>query len=233
MLLTLQQLQMEYREGAPAIANRLDRYATRIEDRIGQLRQLTSNFLKFVNVEEPNLVEANLTELVERFAAELRRSLPPDIQLTLKSQSGLPMVRIDPEQIHALLDNLTANAINAMPDGGVITISTSLTHAPGDDSNTHMMLELLDTGAGMDPDVASRIFEPGFTTAEEGSGLGLAIVKKIVDDHDRIVTVESELGTGSVFSVCLPLVKHSPAAESPSSAPPWSDQPVARVDGET
>lgn len=208
MLLTLQRLQIEYREHAPAVANRLDRYTTRLEERVGELRRLTSNFLKVVNLQAPDLEPVDLGALARDFADRQRRSLPPDIRLSLKLQPKLPAAMLDREQVLAALDNLIANAMNAMPEGGTISLSTGqacgIRLPDADGPADYVTLEVLDTGAGIPEGVRQRIFEPGFTTAEGGSGLGLAIVKKVVMDHGGSVLVESEVGTGSGFTIYLP-----------------------------
>ncbi len=118
------------------------------------------------------------------------------------------MVSLDRAQIWAVLDNLVANAVNAMPDGGVITLSTSVARAVQisevEAAGDYVILEVLDTGTGILPEHRERIFEPGFSTAVEGTGLGLAIAHKIVKDHGGTITVESHLGSGSAFCVHLP-----------------------------
>jgi|GEM_PF-1697751 len=207
ILLTLQRLRIEYREKAPAVASRLDHYSSRIEDRIEQLRRLTSNFLKFVNLERPDFSESRLNDVVRRFAEEAGRSAPPDIRVTLRLDPHLPPVQVDPDQITSALDNLVANAINAMPRGGSITIATSGPERLASSPNAHeyARLEVLDTGIGIPEGEIDTLFEVGVTTNGSGSGLGLAIVHKIAIDHGGQVAVESEVGTGSGFSLLLPV----------------------------
>jgi nitrogen-specific signal transduction histidine kinase len=209
MLLTLQHLQREYRERAPEATPELDRYATRIEQRIDQLRQLTNNFLKFVDLREIERSEVDLNRLVREFARSLERSLPPDIEVRLDLAESLSPVRVDEEQIRSLLGNLVTNAVNALARGGTITLATRLArgmHAPdAGDARDYLLLEVLDTGEGVPAHLQEQIFAPGFSTAEHGSGLGLALVRKVAADHGGHVTVESEEGTGSAFCVYLPL----------------------------
>ncbi len=207
ILLTLHRLQTEYRERAPAVANRLDPYSNRIEDRIEQLRQLTSNFLKFVDLEEPDLTEVDVNEFVTKFCDGFRRTAPPDIRIGVKLGSDMPKLRADIGQLESVLDNLVANAVNAMPDGGVITLVTSLDNTPliADENGGQVKIEVMDTGIGIARLDIAKLFDRGFTNSAGGSGLGLAIVKKVIDDHHGRVQVESELGTGSVFSIVLPL----------------------------
>jgi signal transduction histidine kinase len=211
ILLTLQRLQMEYHEKAPELSGPLDRYAKRIIERVEYLRRVTRNFMKFVHVEKLNLTETDLNSFVRENSEEIRKGLPPDIGLELNLCKDCPAVRIDQEQMQSVLENLVSNAVNAMPEGGRVTISTQLAPAlqfpPRSAPQDYVVLEVLDTGVGIPESVRERLFEPDFTSSESGTGLGLAIVKKIVEDHGGHIEVESEEGVGSAFSVYLPVVR--------------------------
>lgn len=209
MLLTVQRLQVEYRERAPAVAGRLDPYADRIQDGIGQLRRLTSSFLKLVDLADPELEDTDLGSLVEGFAETFRAQLPPDIRMHLEIGDEISLARVDREQIHVALDNLAVNAVNALESGGTITLGVAAvsrvrlgaSRGPRD----FVQIEVMDTGKGVPADAQARVFEPGFTTEEDGSGLGLAIVRKIVEDHDGHISLQSEVGVGTVFTIHLPV----------------------------
>jgi signal transduction histidine kinase len=208
ILMTLQHLQMEYEEVAPTATDELDPYVGRIEDRVEHLRRMTTNFLKFVNLEDPLLVATDLNQFTRERMQVARTDIPSDIELHLKLEGGLPPVRLDPDQMTSVLENLVANAVEAMPEGGRLTIVTypvqdvqwDADSAPTD----YVVLEVRDTGEGMGDAVQARLFEPGFTTAEDGTGLGLAIVRKVIDDHGGHIDVESAPGDGSVFGMYLP-----------------------------
>jgi signal transduction histidine kinase len=221
MLLTVQRLQTEYRERAPAVASRLDPYAERIVQGIGQLRRLTSSFLKVVDVTELELRECDLNRLVAGFCEALASRLPPDIRLRVETAARSPHARVDDEELEVALDNLIANAVNAMEEGGTLTVATSDARAvrlEGTDSPAdYVQLEVMDTGCGIPPHLRERLFEPGVTTRDEGSGLGLAIVRKIVGDHGGHITLQSEVGVGTVFTIHLPAepVRHDRLAERP------------------
>ena len=208
MLLTLRRLEMEYRERAPAVAPRLDRYASRIEERIEELRRATRDFLKFVDLEAPELRPGDVNQLVREYSEQRARTLPPDIRLDVRLHPRLPPVPMDCEQIETALDNLVANAVNALPENGLITIATDeakrLQWEASEPPRDYATIEVADTGAGIPDSIKPRLFEPGWSGRERGSGLGLAIVKKILADHGGIVTVESELGTGTAFTLYLP-----------------------------
>jgi signal transduction histidine kinase len=121
------------------------------------------------------------------------------IKLVRRLQEDLPDVMADPSQLHQVLVNLVVNAIQAMPRGGTLTLATR-----ADTGRACLMVE--DTGVGMSAEVMEQLFMPFFTTKEvgEGTGLGLAVVHGIVTAHKGVVKVNSEVGRGSTFEVCLP-----------------------------
>jgi signal transduction histidine kinase len=208
ILLTLQRLQLEYQRRSPAEAVVYDGYVERITDRIEHLRQMTRNFMKFVDLDEPDRRETKLNAFLHEQSTRLATRLPADISMEMKLGEDLPPVHIDAEQITSVLENLTTNALNAMPDGGLITFVTYSAHAlrlPGKDApSDYVVLEVMDTGTGITPNARFRIFEAGFST-NGSTGLGLALVKKIIEDHGGHVEVESEPGSGSAFTLYFPV----------------------------
>jgi two-component system NtrC family sensor kinase len=103
----------------------------------------------------------------------------------------------DPELLHRALSNLVLNAMDAMPDGGTLTISA----CPTDES---VELRVSDTGQGLTPEECERLFTPYYTTRQHGTGLGLAIVQSVVADHTGTISVESPTGGGATFIITLP-----------------------------
>jgi two-component system NtrC family sensor kinase len=112
----------------------------------------------------------------------------------------LPLVVADRDQIQIVFLNLVINARDAMENGGTLSIQT--TH----DKMGWVRVRFADTGSGVPDDIRDKIFEPLFTTKEEGkgTGLGLCISRDIVQSHGGTIDVESEVGKGTVFTVCLP-----------------------------
>jgi two-component system NtrC family sensor kinase len=108
----------------------------------------------------------------------------------------LPPIMGDHEQLARVLRNLTLNAIDAMPQGGTLTIRTA-SHETG------VRLEVADTGQGLTPEECARLFTPYYTTKTHGTGLGLAIVQSVISDHKGRISVESEPGKGSTFRIDL------------------------------
>jgi len=159
----------------------------------------------------------NLNELIDNLTKMLRRMVGEDIRFQCEFGADLPAVLADPGMLEQIVMNLVVNARDAMPQGGSVTIRTSLDTHHGffresplpSDVDAYVRLSVVDTGTGIAPEILPRIFEPFFTTKEsgKGTGLGLATVYGIVQQHRGWVDVESELGKGTVFHVSLPASK--------------------------
>ena len=146
----------------------------------------------------------------------LRAGLPANIEIQMDLEPGCGQVMGDPIQIHQILMNLCTNAYHAMQDkGGLLEVTVrevnldtgGLPVRSGLRAGRYLCLTVSDTGCGMDQEVMARIFEPYFTTREKekGTGLGLSVTHGIVRKHDGFITVNSELGRGTVFKVYLPI----------------------------
>jgi PAS domain S-box-containing protein len=188
---------------------------------------LTRQLLAFSRkqIVAPKALELNT--FVRDMEQLLRRLIGEDINLVTSLGASLGRVKIDPGQMEQLLLNLTANARDAMPQGGTFTLETtdvelSTSQGLGDPEfhpGNYVMLAVHDTGSGMTEEVKAQIFEPFFTTKEvgKGTGLGLATVYGIVKMNRGLIDVESSPGKGTVFRVYLPRVDEEP---SPVAAPP-------------
>ena len=136
-----------------------------------------------------------------------------NIEFHLDSSEELPFIQGDREQLQELFDNLVQNAVLAMPEGGQMVIRTSCSS-----KGPFAQISISDTGMGIPQKNLTEIFKPFFTTRNGGMGLGLAISKKIVEDHKGTISVMSEEGKGSVFTINLPLsVKKRVFIEAPHS----------------
>jgi two-component system cell cycle sensor histidine kinase/response regulator CckA len=176
---------------------------------------LTARLLAFnrSNVPERRLVDLNA--IVREAASVLERLVRAEVQVKLALAHPLPAVAADLAQLKQVVLNLALNARDAMPDGGVLTIETTL-------SGENVVLRVRDNGIGMDAATRSRALEPFFTTKAEGegTGLGLSLVYGVVDGLGGRLSIESAAGLGTIVEIALP------AAEAPSEDP-------ARVDDET
>jgi signal transduction histidine kinase len=150
---------------------------------------------------EPTFI--NLNSVVEKtlmFASQHRSG--KNIEKKLALDGNLPPVYVDPKQIQQVFLNLILNALQAMQDGGVLTVETSLVK---EEENKWARVSIADTGPGIPVQILSKIFTPFFTTKAQGTGLGLAICHKLVKQHGGELNVVSEDGVGTVFTVDLPV----------------------------
>ncbi|MBC7368193.1 MAG: PAS domain S-box protein [Undibacterium sp.] len=179
---------------------------------------LVRQILTFSRKAEVRFAPVDLNQLVRDLVALLAETFPRTVSIALTLEERLPALLADQNQLQQIILNLCVNARDAMPAGGVITLHTfpqsgATLNLPGVDSTRdYACLQASDTGTGMTPEVRARIFEPFFTTkpGNQGTGLGLAVVYGIVVAHHGCIAVESTLGTGSTFSVYLPLAAETP-----------------------
>ena len=168
-----------------------------ILDEIAALKRIIEEFSEFARTPKPRLVSMDLNALVDSVLALYRpRAQGATIETDL--EASLPPIEADRDLLHKALANLNANALEAMPEGGRLRLTTR--SAAG-----ALMLDVVDTGTGLSPAQKARLFTPYYTTKKGGTGLGLAIVQGIVSDHGGRVEVESVEGQGTRFTLILPL----------------------------
>jgi two-component system cell cycle sensor histidine kinase/response regulator CckA len=195
-----------------------------IEEAARRANELTGQLLAFARRQILQVGVLDLNAVVGGLEPMLRRVIREDVALRLALQAGLPPVKADRAQLEQVIVNLVANARDAMPGGGALTVSTSVTTLdqaraashPGARPGTHVVLAVRDTGVGMSEEVRARIFDPFFTTkaSGRGTGLGLATVDGVVSQSGGFVAVESAPGRGSTFLVHLPAAAGAPPVEA-------------------
>ncbi len=194
--------------------------------------ELTQQLLAFSRKQLVQPRPIDLGALLNQTADMLRRLVGEDIAVIVSSEPGLAIVTADPGQVHQVLMNLAANARDAMPSGGelrfrtrnvVLDASYSAAH-PEVNPGEYVLLEVADTGLGMDEKTRAHIFEPFFTTKERGSGtgLGLATVYGIVRQNSGSIEVESVAGSGTTFRVLLPRTADSLTSDDATEDTPRS-----------
>jgi signal transduction histidine kinase len=198
-------------------------YTAKIRAALGRAGELIAGLIAFSRTKEWRALPLDLDSVLLGLAPTLRDIVGEGVRIELELASRpLPLLG-DPLGLHQVLINLAANARDAMPDGGVLRIATG-SGAPADGSGAAgaagraagtVWMTVADTGVGMAPATRERVFEPFFTTKEvgRGTGLGLSIVHGIIEQHGGRITVQSEAGRGTTFTVVLPLLDGGTAGE--------------------
>lgn len=190
--------------------SRQEEYLVSIEDGLRRVQKIVRQLLDFSQQHDPEFSPANINEVVERVLVLTDHALAAkNIRLDKRLQPDLPPLMVDRHMIEQVLMNLILNAIQATKKGGSITITTRVHNG-----NCEVLVE--DTGCGIPAHVLPHIFDPFFTTkgTGEGTGLGLSVSLGIVERHGGQILVESEVGKGSLFTVCLPL-SHEQSVQRP------------------
>jgi two-component system, cell cycle sensor histidine kinase and response regulator CckA len=183
-------------------------------DSVRRAAALTRQLLAYAGKGSFVRLPVTVPEAVKEVVHFLQPSLPPNVQLRTDLSQELPPIHIDPGQMQLLLANLIQNGVEAMgTDEGVVTIRT--TCEPG-----YVVLDVLDTGCGMDAETQRRVFDPFFTTKFTGRGLGLAAVYGIVKSCNGEITVESTLGTGTHVRVKFPIAQDKASERQDQASSP-------------
>jgi signal transduction histidine kinase len=174
------------------------------------------NFLSFTRQPKPQLKPLDVNEVLE----ELIHLSEPwflarNVRLSTHLFPNLSPILGDSTHLQTLFLNLITNALDAMPQGGVLTIKTGQALSLPPENGKWLEISITDTGIGITEESKKRIFDPFFTTKKmgEGTGLGLAICEKIVKEHSGRIDLESEVGKGSTFFICIPVFEKNEADE--------------------
>jgi signal transduction histidine kinase/CheY-like chemotaxis protein len=206
-----------------------------IEQAAHRARDLTHQLLTFARGGNPVRTPVALPEIVRQAASSMLHG--SSVRCEYDVQPGLWDANADRSQIIQAIQNLTLNAVEAMPHGGVIRISlANETIVPGANSalapGRHVRLAIADSGVGIKPEILPRIFDPFFSTKKVGSGLGLATVYSIVKRHDGRIEAESTPGHGATFTIWLPASDAEmplPPPSAPAAVPTALSLRPARV----
>ncbi|MCE5334790.1 MAG: HAMP domain-containing protein [Desulfobacteraceae bacterium] len=175
----------------------------------GQIRRMEATinrFLDFARPQEPVFTDLNIRELIEEaLLVMMPKARQQETIVNTRLDSLIPTVRGDRKQLGEAFLNLMVNGLEALGNGGEISVLVRKIDANGDDRREFIRVDVADTGPGIEDKNLARLFDPFFTTKPTGSGLGLAIVGSTIQRHGGSVHVESSIGKGAVFSVFLPV----------------------------
>ena len=189
----------------------LREYLQLIRGEAFRCKQITNGLLDFSRARAAEHAPVNLSDVVEsaaRLLAHQKRGAA--IRINAELAEALPLVSGDVGQLQQAVIILAENAMDAMPEGGTLTLRTSR-EAGDEDEGSAVVIEVGDTGQGIPPEIRERIFDPFFTTKEvgRGTGLGLAVCYGIVTEHGGRISVDSAVGRGTVFRISLPALETS------------------------
>jgi signal transduction histidine kinase len=169
-----------------------------VQKQCTRLEHLLRDFLKFARLRDLELSSGCLNDIVERvltlFEPQARET---GVEFIRYLDQDLPSIKLDEQTLHAALFNLVKNSLEAMPDGGQLMARTRITR-------TGVALDLIDTGCGMDGHTALHMFDAFYSTKNGGSGLGLPTARKIIEAHGGTISVQSEVGRGTQFTIEFP-----------------------------
>lgn len=172
-----------------------------------RLNGLLTDFLSFARPEESYPTAVDLSKLLRETASLFMERVKGEFDMEVQVQDGL-LVEVDSKRVRQIVWNLLNNALEAMPEGGTVSLNTrwgSGPFPPGLEKRVPwIVIEITDTGPGIPEEIMDKIFDPFFTTKEKGTGLGLSIVHRLVEEMGGRVEVHSVLGQGSTFTVWLP-----------------------------
>jgi signal transduction histidine kinase len=169
-----------------------------LHEEFTQLKNVIARFSDFSKMPAPEMQTVDVNAVV-RAALQLQQSAlqAKGIHAASDLDPAPLLASADPVLLRRAVDNLILNAIDAMPQGGTVTVRTA--------RGERAVIEVMDTGTGLTEEECDRLFTPYYTTKQHGTGLGLAIVQSIVSDHDGKISVRSEKGSGTTFRMEFPL----------------------------
>lgn len=170
---------------------------------INNLKTIIGRFSEFSKMPQPQHRPTQVNDVLRSVLRVFHAQLQENSRIRVHTElADLPEIQADPDLLHRALSNLVVNAIDAMPQGGDLTLRTAEFRTGG--LGDRIAIEVSDTGSGLTPEECGRLFTPYYTTKQHGTGLGLAIVQSVVSDHGGKISVESAKGKGTTFRIELP-----------------------------
>jgi signal transduction histidine kinase len=166
----------------------------------GRLDEIVREFLDFARPQLPELTSTSLNDLLLKVTEFMQPEfVRRNIQIEKQLNGSISPMDLDPNMLYRAFLNLLINAIQAMPDGGTITLTSN----PAPETKNGAIITISDTGKGIPQEKQDMIFTPFYTEKNRGTGLGLAIAQNIIEGHNGSITVESEEGEGATFFISL------------------------------
>lgn len=202
---------------------KVERNARVIGDEVARLEKILNGLLAFSRPGHPHFRWCDVSGLLQDSVDMINKLRLRNVEIVTDCPPDLPRIYIDPGQIHQVLDNLMRNGLDAMPEGGTLTVRART------DQDNRIIIEVSDTGDGIPTAHLDKIFDTFFTTKPTGMGLGLALCKKIMSDHGAEMTVESQQNHGTVFNLIFP-TKYDELVEAGISETETDNEATAKGD---
>jgi signal transduction histidine kinase len=169
---------------------------TFIEEQVSYINKIVSDLQDYARPLRPEFNETNINDTVKASIETI--SIPKNIHLIVHTEKQLPKIKLDPLLLKRVLVNLITNSVQAMPNGGKLTIKTRV-------NTSDLLISVEDTGVGIPNEIRHKIFQPLMTTKSKGQGFGLAVAKRLVEAQNGKITFESERGIGTKFTTSFPV----------------------------
>ena len=169
-----------------------------VSEQARYMNKIVSDLQDFAKPITVEFVETSLQKLINEVLYTMQ--IQSNIKTSIEISEDFPMVTLDPVLMKRVFSNLFSNAVQAMPDGGKLTVSAL-------QEKDNITITVSDTGVGISKESMRKIFTPLFTTKARGQGFGLAVCKRLVEAHGGTISIESEVGKGSMFTISLPFIK--------------------------
>ncbi len=185
----------------------VDDYLNYIKHEIDRTNRLIDSLLKFSRAEPAQLEPVDVNSILQNILVLIRKQLVDSkVNMNTNLNDKIPVIRADSNQLWQVFINIILNAIQAMPQGGELTIDTGTYHENLSPANEEtVFVTIADTGVGIETEDIPKLFDPFFTRKDMGTGLGLSIAYKIIEEHKGKIIVSSEKGKGTVFVIELPV----------------------------
>ncbi|MEK7398955.1 MAG: ATP-binding protein [Candidatus Poribacteria bacterium] len=193
---SIRSLRKAYQSDKESFEEIFDECTETIVEEVESLRKIVDEFSQFARMPKPNLNECNISDVITD-TLKLWTARPENVEI-ITDLTKIPIILGDKEQLSRAFINIITNAVQAMPNGGNLTISTFF------NDQKLVYVSFADTGIGMTQEVKEKIFQPYFTTKESGTGLGMAVVHRVITDHKGTIEVESRENVGTKFTISFP-----------------------------
>lgn len=204
-------------EHSPSSRRSLGKLAV-VQDQCTRLENLLNDFLGFARTREFDLLPGQLNSVIDQVLTLFQPQADEQrVDIVRYLDPELPSMKLDRQSLYAALLNLVKNALEALPNGGQLTARTYRTP-------NGVALDLIDNGVGMDNETALRMFREFYTTKQGGSGLGLPTARKIIEGHGGRISVDSEQGRGTKFTIIFPALPRISASGESTPTTASSDQ---------